>query len=142
MNQTSDIHKGEIDGIAPLLQLFDMPASLQFYRDLLGFTVDGSSGQGEDVDWVLLKLNDFTLMLNTAYEKSERPLTPESGRLAGHRDLTLYFGYPDIESLFHYLSGKGIAVSNPKITQYNWKAIYILDPDNYHICFHCPVNRA
>ncbi len=51
-----------IKGIAPLLQVFDMPASLNFYRDILGFEVIQSSGQGNDVDWVLLKLNDVDLM--------------------------------------------------------------------------------
>jgi len=29
----------DIHGIAPLLQVFDMPTSLHFYRDVLGFTV-------------------------------------------------------------------------------------------------------
>jgi hypothetical protein len=31
----------DIHGVAPLLQVFDMPTSLRLYRDLLGFTVCG-----------------------------------------------------------------------------------------------------
>jgi glyoxalase/bleomycin resistance protein/dioxygenase superfamily protein len=28
-----------VSGLAPLLQVYDMPASIRFYRDTLGFTV-------------------------------------------------------------------------------------------------------
>ena len=38
----------EIRGMAPLLQVFDMPASIAFYRDVLGFeVVTTSSPRGE-----------------------------------------------------------------------------------------------
>ncbi|GGB18574.1 VOC family protein [Mucilaginibacter rubeus] len=47
----------QIQGIAPLLQVFDMPVALGFYRDVLGFEIVQASGEGDDVDWVLLKLN-------------------------------------------------------------------------------------
>lgn len=29
----------DIHGIAPLLQVFDMPTSIHFYRDVLGFEI-------------------------------------------------------------------------------------------------------
>lgn len=45
-----------------------MPVAIGFYRDVLGFEVVQASGKGDDVDWVLLKLNNIELMLNTAYE--------------------------------------------------------------------------
>ncbi len=62
-------HSGllKLQGLAPLLQVFDMPASLKFYRDIIGFRVIQSSGQGDDVDWVLLEHNEMNIMLNTAY---------------------------------------------------------------------------
>jgi glyoxylase I family protein len=65
----------KIEGMAPLIQVFDMPVSLKFYRDILGFSIAMSSGEGDDddVDWVLLKLNNMELMLNTAYERGLRP---------------------------------------------------------------------
>ena len=36
----------EVQGVAPMVQVFDMPRSIRFYRDLLGFTVTGKS-EGE-----------------------------------------------------------------------------------------------
>src|ERR1700753_3961139 len=100
MTPAGPINKGAIEGIAPLLQVFDMPTSLRFYRDILGFVVEESSGQVDDVDWVLLKMNDFILMLNTADERDQRHSSPDPERLAGHQDLTLYLGYPDIDALY------------------------------------------
>ena len=65
----------EIRGLAPLLQVFDMPASIDFSRDVLGFEVKSTSSPGKDrFDWALLTLNGVELMLNTAYEEESRQL--------------------------------------------------------------------
>ena len=64
----------EIRGMAPLLQVFDMPASIAFYRDVLGFdVVTTSKPQGEHFDWALLWLKGVELMLNTACKKTSDP---------------------------------------------------------------------
>jgi len=39
----------EIRGMAPLLQVFDMPASIVFYRDVLGFQVKSTRVRGKSV---------------------------------------------------------------------------------------------
>ena len=46
----------EIRGVCALLQVFDMPTSVRFYRDVLGF--------------------------NTAYEQEHRPARPDPARVA------------------------------------------------------------
>jgi len=56
----------ELQGMATLLQVYDMPTALKFYRDILAFEVVSSFGEGDNVDWVLLKHNEVDLMLNTA----------------------------------------------------------------------------
>src|SRR6266481_7965455 len=64
----------EIRGMAPLLQVFDMPTSIAFYRDVLGFEVVTTSKPGAaNFGWALLRLNGMELMLNTAYEEDSRP---------------------------------------------------------------------
>jgi catechol 2,3-dioxygenase-like lactoylglutathione lyase family enzyme len=136
-NDTKRLH---LTAMAPLLQVFDMPASLHFYRDLLGFQVINSSGNTDDVDWVLLKLNGYELMLNTAYERHERPDEPAPVRTAGHTDLTLYFSCPDVDAAYDYFKQKGIQVKKPFLTKYGWKALNMSDPDGYCISFHWPEN--
>jgi glyoxylase I family protein len=138
MTPEHGIIKGDIQGMTTLLQVYDMPVSIRFYRDILGFAIHASSGEGDDVDWVWLKLNDFELMLNTAYERHERPPSPDPVRIAAHNDISLYLGHPDIDAIYNYLAGKGIILGKPQITKYNWKAIWFNDPDGYQICFHWP----
>jgi glyoxylase I family protein len=57
-------------GAAPLLQVFDMLASIRFYRDKIDFAVARQSQpeHGQDCDQGLLTLNGIELMLNAAYE--------------------------------------------------------------------------
>lgn len=121
-----------ISGIAPLLEVFDMPTSLRFYRDILSFKVISSSGEGDDVDWVLMKLNnEAELMLNTVFEAIKRPSAPETGRQAAHKDITLYFNCPYIDTLYTYLKKADVQLKEPFINSYNWKAIRVADPDGY-----------
>ena len=89
----------EVRGVCALLQVFDMPTSVRFYRDVLGFEiVETSPRVGDQFDWGLLRLNDANLMLNTAYEQEHRPSQPEPARVAAHEDTCLYFGCPDVDA--------------------------------------------
>src|SRR5688500_18142588 len=73
----------EVRGICALLQVFDMPTSVRFYRDILGFeVVQTSPREGDQFDWGALRLKDAQLMLNTAYEQEYRPAQPEVARVA------------------------------------------------------------
>jgi glyoxylase I family protein len=71
-----------IQGLVPLLEVFDMPRSIAFYRDVLGFEVVSTSEPGDYFDWALLRLNEVELILNTAYERHERPAAPDPVRIA------------------------------------------------------------
>ena len=79
------------NGMVPLLQVFDMPAALRFYRDILGFEVVNTSGGGDVSDWVWLRRGDVDLMLNTAYEADARPATPDPIRWSCHADTGLFW---------------------------------------------------
>jgi catechol 2,3-dioxygenase-like lactoylglutathione lyase family enzyme len=129
----------EIHGLCPLLQVFDMPTSIRFYRDLLGFQMAGASealsDNPDDVNWSWLKFNEAAVMLNTAYEPEYRPAEPEQARFAGHGDTCLYLGCPDVDAAYRYLRGKGLDIQEPKVALYGMKQLYITDPDQYCICF-------
>ncbi len=130
----------EIRGMAPLFQVFDMPTSMHFYRDQLGFEVVTTDGKPADnFDWVLLRLNGSELMLNTAYEAHDRPPVPDPSRVAGHGDTAVYFGCPDVDAAYSHLRAKGVALKEPSITSYGFKGISFSDPDGYCLCFHWPV---
>jgi len=129
----------DIHGIAPLLQVFDMPVSVHFYRDVLGFdlvqTSPKLSENADDVNWAMLQLNGATLMLNTAYEPEHRPAAPDPARIAMHSDAALYFGCPDVDKAYRELRAMGIEVKEPAVAPYGMKQLYLKDPDGYELCF-------
>ncbi len=128
----------DIRGLAPLLQVFDMPASIHFYRDLIGFEVVSTSDSGEQFDWALLRLNGIELMLNTAYERDERPAKPDPYRMSGHGDTGLFFGCRNVDDAYDQLRAKGLDVKEPVIRHYGMKQLYVVDPDGYSLCFQWP----
>jgi glyoxylase I family protein len=128
----------DVRGLAPLLQVFDMPTSIAFYRDLLGFEVLSTSAPGDHFDWALLRLNGVELMLNTAYESHERPPAPDPDRVASHVDTGLFFGCPDVDAAYTYLRACGVDVKPPVIQPYGMKQLYLTDPDGYCLCFQWP----
>src|SRR6185295_18495053 len=120
----------EVSGVCALLQVFDMPASVRFYRDVLGFEVVSTSPRdGDQFDWGLLRLGNAEVMLNTAYELAERPVAPEADRAAAHADTTLYFGCPDVDAAYRHLRSHGIDVKPPEVASYGMRQVYVSDPD-------------
>ncbi len=128
-----------LQGPVTLLQVFDMPVSIRFYRDILGFEIVEPNNGSDDVDWVLMKCGSYELMLNTAYEKPHRPSSPEAAKTKIHGDISLFFGHENIDDAYNYLKNKDVQVSEPYFTGYGWRAIHFQDPDGYGICIHRPV---
>lgn len=129
----------ELRGLTPLLQVYDMPASIRFYRDLLGFHIHSHAPHrgGEDPDrfhWVWLKRGDLNLMLNTAYEfDEERPVPPDPARVAAHGDTVLYFDCPDLDAAFQQLRARLPDLAPPHLTGYGMRELSFHDPDSYLI---------
>ena len=130
----------EIDGLCPLLQVFDMPKSLAFYRDLLGFEVVERSSSSDTCNWVWLKSGDAQLMLNTRYEAQDRPPSPDLARVAAHDDICFYLGAPDVDGVHAYLRDRGVAVDAPSVAPYGMKQLYLKDPDGFGLCFQWPIH--
>jgi glyoxylase I family protein len=132
----------DIRGMTPLLQVFDMPTSLNFYCDVLGFEIvqTDSNTTAPNHNWVWLRRNEIDLMLNTAYEAETRPPVPDSRRIAGHGDTGLFFGAPDVDAIYHHLRAKGIDAKEPRVAPYGMKQLYVRDPDGFGICFQWKAN--
>lgn len=129
----------EVNGMTPLLQVFNMPAALHFYRDILGFEVVTDSGNGDDSSWVWLTLHGVDLMLNDQYEPDRVPPAPPAERTRWHGDTCLYFSCPDPDTAYKFLRSKGIDVSPPNNAPYGMRQLTLADPDNYNLCLQCPV---
>jgi catechol 2,3-dioxygenase-like lactoylglutathione lyase family enzyme len=123
--------------MTPLLQVFDMAASLKFYCDVLGFNIveTDSNTTAPNHNWVWLRRNDVDLMLNTAYDESQRPPVPDLSRVRAHEDTALFFGAPDVDAVYAHLRDRGVEVKEPKVAPYGMKQLYIRDPDGFGLCF-------
>lgn len=131
-----------IQGLCPLIQVFDMPQSLAFFRDLLGFEVVAQNRPGDDCDWVWLKTSGGELMLNTRYEKSHRPAARVASWVAAHDDICFYLGTPGVDRTYAYLHDKGLDVQAPRVAPYGMKQLFLRDPDGYGLCFQWPAEQS
>jgi catechol 2,3-dioxygenase-like lactoylglutathione lyase family enzyme len=130
----------DIDGMTPLIQVYDMNEALGFYRDRLGFEIVADSGEidapeGRYVHWCWLRLGTADLMLNTAYDAGERPPERDPARQAVHDDLCLYFGCADVDAIAAWLRVQGLEVEGPTTAPYGMRQTWLRDPDGYQLCF-------
>lgn len=131
----------DFNGPCTLLQVFDMPTAVHFYRDVLGLVIVSQSRPGDKFDWAWLKGKGAELMLNTAYEEDSRPAAPDPARIAAHEDTGLYFGCEDLDGAYQHLRAHGLYVKEPKVAPYGMRQLYVRDPDGYCLCFQCPATQ-
>jgi len=129
----------EARGLAPMLQVYDMPTAVRFYRDKLGFEIVTTSpplGGADRFHWCLLRLGDAELMLNTAYEfDDQRPSREEHNKVRGHHDTCLFISCPDVEGAYNQLLERGVDLKPPTLAPYGMQQLYLMDPDGFGLCF-------
>jgi uncharacterized glyoxalase superfamily protein PhnB len=133
-----------LKGPTPLLQVFDMPASLRFYCQVLEFEVVSDSGvrdtpEGRFAHWVWLRKGECDLMLNTAYDEGERPSHKDGARWGGHEDVCLYFGCADVDEAYDVLRAKLPTIAPPADTPYGMRQLTLSDPDGFQLCLQAPI---
>jgi catechol 2,3-dioxygenase-like lactoylglutathione lyase family enzyme len=124
----------KLESMCPLLEVFDMPTSIAFYRDLLGFEVSQAAPSGDDCDWCLLERDGLALMLNTQYERDRRPPAPDPKRAAAHGDVSLFFACRDLDAAYEHLRARGVVVEPPVVRDYGMRQLSFFDPDGYNLC--------
>jgi len=130
----------EIQAMTPLIQVFNMPRSLEFYRDVLAFSVYADSGNGDDSSWVWLRMNTVDLMLNDQYEPGHVPSTCPHERVRWHDDTCFYLNCENVDAVYQYLQDKNVECRPPVVAPYGAKQLFIHDPDGYKLCFQCVAN--
>jgi glyoxylase I family protein len=135
----------DLRGACPYFEVFDMPTSLAFYCDVLGFAIHASAPASPDgdraaMDWVWLKHDVTELMLNTAYDPdAARPAVPDATRVQWHGDSMLFIGAPDVDGVYAHLRAAGVGCDAPKNAPYGMRQLFIKDPDGYGLCFQWSV---
>jgi glyoxylase I family protein len=133
-----------LTGLATYFEVFDMTASVAFYRDRLGFemlfaTPEVETAEGRFSHFARLERGPVQLMLNTAYNSNERPPDRSDARWSGCRHLALYIDCDDVPALYEEMAGRGLAADPPAETEYGYLAFTAHDPDGYRLIFHQPL---
>jgi glyoxylase I family protein len=134
-----------IAGMTPLLQVYDMPEALAFYKDVLGFRVVAASPkvvapEGTFSHWMALERDGRRIMLNTAYDEGQRPAQRIEAQQRWHADVCLYFACTDVDAMYEEVRGKLANVAAPSNAFYGMRQLHLSDPDGYAICFQAPVS--
>jgi uncharacterized glyoxalase superfamily protein PhnB len=134
----------ELTGQTPYIEVFDMIASVAFYRDVLGFEVvyaspEVETNEGRFSHFVRVRRGRAELMLNTAYDANERPADRSEPRWAGCSHWHLYIDCPDVLAFYAEATQRGLASELPAQTGYGYLGFMASDPDGYRLMFHQPM---
>lgn len=141
----------EVHGLCALLSVYDMPAALAFYRDLLGFKLVARSPAYEVIDgvehfhWCTLQRGSDTLMLNTEYDTGERPpqRPPFQQQPFG---VWFYFACPDLDAAYRTLVAAGVHCEPPRLVRYGgrfpFRVLSLRDPDGHGITLQWPAEQS
>jgi catechol 2,3-dioxygenase-like lactoylglutathione lyase family enzyme len=120
----------------PMLSVADLGRTIAFYCNELGFQCVNTFGKPDPV-WCYLKRDGADLMFNQppATEMAELP------RRA--KDFQVFYFYPDDVAALHAAwKGKGLPVSDLRVTVYGMKEFELRDPDDYWLWFGQSTSEA
>lgn len=120
-----------VQGLWPLLFVQDMDASIELFRDGLGFSLVSQAYDGERVFWCRLARGGASIML----QQAEAEDGPARGR---GRGVTFYFVVDDVDLLYQELLSRGLQLEAPEVAYYGMKQLFVPEPNGYSICFESP----
>lgn len=119
----------KITNIRPMLAVVDLPRTIAFYRDKLGFSCKGMFGNPPV--WCELERDGQTIMFNAPPRDCvERDLPRKA------KDYQIFYINTDnITALYAEFQSRGLAVSALRVMPYHMKEFDLRDPDGYWLMF-------
>lgn len=127
----------EITGIAPLLIVNRVPASLAFYRDQLGFDITFEGPEPEDVFFGIVQRGGAMIM----FKDVGMPPVPNGTRDVGkgHARWDAYLHVPDPDGLAAEFGSRQVELAEPlRDTDDGLRGFEVRDPDGYVLFFGRP----
>jgi len=119
--------------VTPNLVVRDLPKSLAFYRDVLGFTITMSVPDAAPYVFVGLERDGVPVFLNDMKAASEdlpsMASTPPGGTA------TMFFIVTDVDALHEVVAMKAAVVMPLKTQFYGMREFAVTDPDGHVITF-------
>jgi|CXWL01.1.fsa_nt_gi catechol 2,3-dioxygenase-like lactoylglutathione lyase family enzyme len=116
----------------PLLVVRDIEASVRFYRDALGFRVEGRAESDGGLFWCRVSRGGASVML--------QQWDPEDGLIDGRgRGVTLYVLCDDVDLLYSELLSRKLRLDPPRTESYGMRQLFVPEPDGYALCFESEI---
>ena len=123
-----------LNSLTPNLMVNDVEQTIEYYTDILGFTVLMTVPETGKLDWAMVKRNDVVIMFQT-----KKSLSSELPRLAGEKPgggLTFYIRVDRITELHEELFNNEVEIiSELESTFYNTIEFSVVDLNGYVLTF-------
>jgi catechol 2,3-dioxygenase-like lactoylglutathione lyase family enzyme len=129
----------EVGTVSPFFIVRNVPASLAFYRDQLGFKITFQGPGEDDIFFGIVGRGQAMIMLK---DIGVEPM-PNHSREAGSGDAPwdAYIYVPDPDALAAEFESRGVQLSKPlKDTHDGLRGLEIMDADGYVLFFGRPVS--
>jgi catechol 2,3-dioxygenase-like lactoylglutathione lyase family enzyme len=121
--------KPRLKKLVASLGVSDLPRSLRFYRDCLGFeVVDSYEDDAGGLQWVFLRSGVAELMLQQLSPEEQITLEPALGH-----SWRLFLRPADLEDVRRRLLATGLPVTEIELTAYGARECHAKDPDGYDL---------
>lgn len=128
MDRTMTDQQPNIRLAVPFFMVADMEASLQFYREGLGFKLTNQWIPRERIEWCWLERDAIAIML----QEPRKPNAEQAAQKGG--GVTIAYQCADALALYHEFKAKGLAVAEPFVGNGLW-VVGLKDPDGYRLEF-------
>ena len=129
--------KPGISGIAPFFVVNDVPTSLTFYRDYLGFDVTFQGPEPDDIFFGIVERGGAMIMFKAVGVEPVPNYTRDVGKGIARWDA--YLCVPDPDALAAEFSSRGVEFSEPlKDTGDGLRGFELRDADGYVLFFGRP----
>jgi predicted lactoylglutathione lyase len=117
----------------PFFMVMNMDASLHFYVDKLGFTINNQWTPRGKIEWCWLQRDNVSLML-------QEPRNKEKFEDAEHgKGISICFQCKDALALYHEFTRHNIEIEEPFVGNNMW-VVGFTDPDGYRLDFESPTD--
>lgn len=119
--------------LTPNISVADVNAAVEYYRDILGFTLLASVPETGTFNWAMVGRDDIAVMFQTpASIEEELPLL--KGSLTGNATV-LYISTDDVQALYQELREKANVVMEMTTTFYGATEFAVRDPNGFVLTF-------
>lgn len=120
-----DKPRPRIFGVSPMLRTNDMPGTIAFYTQVLGFALCGAWPEDKPC-WCDVRYNDVHVMFNTEDHHKGQPV-----KMTGR----MYFYTDDVLGILERIKDNANVIEGPEVYFYGMKEIAILDNNGYTLAF-------